>query len=101
MKAYRVYWTIKEENWDGWGTHRGKDEAKYFLDKQEAENFLETGKYYVEECRVWHKLKDGSFSKHYGTIDKRFIDNYKKDGDKIEIIKVEYNKYTLEEIEIK
>lgn len=100
MKAYRVYWETTEEDWDGWGSHRGKDEARYFFNKEEAEKFYETGKYYRDECRVWSRYANGEFSKHYGTIDKRFAEEYKERGDKVEIVKVEYNKYSFEEIEV-
>ena len=101
MKAYRVYWETVEDNWDGWGTHRGKDEAKYFLNKKDAEAFLETGKYYIKEYRVWQKYEDNKFSDYYGTVNEHLFEKYKKNGDKVEIVEREYNKYTLEEIEIK
>lgn len=101
MKAYRVYWKTFEQNWDGWGNERGKDAAKYFLNKKEAETFLETGKYYMKEYRVWHRHKNNKFDDYYSIVGEYLFEESKKKGDKVEIVNVEYNKYTLEEIEIK
>jgi len=96
MKVYRVYWESYER--DIYGSYnRVNDKAKYFFNKEDAEEFLKEGIYHEKEARLYHKGCDW-----YSVIGIGSIEHFSKfdDTDRIEIVELEKNYYTMEEIEI-
>ena len=98
MKAYRVDTGIDMDYYGKTGTEK----AEYFFDKKEAEKRYEEGAYYCEETHITTTYANGESDvsvmspQAYEWCLERAMAN-----EKIELVKVKKNRFTLKEIEIK
>ena len=97
-KAYKV---VTGYEVDYYGYRTDIEIAKYFFNKEEAEELLKKGEYIYPVTAIYTTLKDGTVTR--GTTGARYFEEHKaraKENEKVVIEEEVRNNYRLEEIEI-
>ena len=98
MKAYRI---ITGMEYVGFYEDKKVEKAEYFFNKEKALARYAEGEYEFEECEIITWLKDGK--KNVGHTHpmyyKRELKNAKPNVE-VRLVKIKYNRFRMEEIEI-
>jgi hypothetical protein len=98
MKIYKVRTGYKT---DFYGYTTNQEEAKYFFNKADAEALYNEGKHIVKETHIITTNANGTTTT--ATTGATYYERCKanaRPNEKVELVAVEYNHYTMEEVEV-